>query len=114
MSGPHPIDPQRSPWRRKGSLQVEGVVLAVYVRRVDDGVLAAMVGEEPNGWHASVSFRDPDGALSRYPTWDELAHARYELLPGHLDFVMHLPPVDEYVAVHPTTFHLHEHPEREA
>jgi hypothetical protein len=26
--------------------------------------------------------------------------------------VMHLPPEAEYVAVHDTTFHLHEHPER--
>jgi hypothetical protein len=38
--------------------------------------------------------------------------ARDEFLPAAAAFVMHLPTLDEYVAVHDTTFHLHEHPER--
>lgn len=89
------------------------VVTAHYFdRRVNDGTLWAIVSEEPQGWHMSVSFRNQRGEFSRYPTWDEIAHARYELLPPDLDFVMHLPPMEEYVNLHATTFHLHEHPER--
>lgn len=54
------------------------------------------------GWHMSISRSD------RYPSWDEIAHARYELLPDDILMVMHLPPPDEYVALHKFTFHLHE------
>jgi hypothetical protein len=50
--------------------------------------------------------------LTRYPRWDEIAHARDELLPADIDFVMWLPRAGDYVALHDTTFHLHEHPER--
>lgn len=75
-------------------------------------MLRALVAEEPAGWHLSISFADDCRRPTRYPTWDEIAHARYELLPDDIDVVMHLPPPGEYVALHPTTFHLHEHPER--
>jgi hypothetical protein len=85
----------------------------VWRRKVHDGVLVAIVADEPLGWHLSISHRDHHDELRRYPSWDEIAHARYELLPNDVDFVMHLPPPDEYVATHPTTFHLHEHPERQ-
>lgn len=89
------------------------VVVAHWFRRtVPDGTLMACVSEEPQGWHLSVSFSDHARNYTRYPSWDELAHARYELLPTDLDFVMHLPPPEEYVALHKTTFHLHEFPER--
>lgn len=88
-------------------------VLADYwSRRVGDGTLWAIVSNEPWGWHLSVSFRNPRNELTRYPTWDELTHARYELLPDDIDVVMHLPPPAEYVALHDTTFHLHEQPDR--
>lgn len=86
----------------------------VHQRNVHDGHLTAMVAIEPGiGWHLSISHRTNTNPPKpgRYPTWDEIAHARYELLPDDLDFVMHLPPMDEYVAVHDTTFHLHQHPE---
>jgi hypothetical protein len=84
----------------------------VHIRRVGDGLLRALVAEEPLGWHLSISFVDPKGRPSRYPHWDEITHARSQLLPGDVGFVMHLPPDGEYIAVHDTTFHLHEHPER--
>ena len=78
-------------------------------RRVHDGELHAVVAFEPLGWHLSISHEARSTrALQRYPTWDEIAHARYELLPLDLDFVMHLPPPDDFIAVHDTTFHLHE------
>jgi hypothetical protein len=79
---------------------------------VGDGSLRALVAQEPAGWHLSISFVDDRGRPSRYPRWDEITHARAELLPAELGFVMHLPPDDDYVALHDTTFHLHEHPER--
>lgn len=53
-------------------------------------------------WHISVSRKDRD------PSWDEIATARYRLLPDVEEMGMYLPPLDEYVNVHPFTFHLHE------
>lgn len=104
-----PLKRQRSPW-----VEVEAVIPwgKQYERRTNDGLLVALVADEPTiGWHLSISFRNHRGDLSRYPTWDEIAHARLELLPKNVGFVMHLPPVEEYVALHDTTFHLHQHPE---
>jgi len=43
----------------------------------------------------------------RYPTWDEIATARYALLPRMRDCVMVLPPDDEYANLHPNCFHVH-------
>ena len=34
---------------------------------------------------------------TRYPTWDEVRHVRYRLLPASKTFAMLLPPPDEYV-----------------
>lgn len=113
MAGPDPLTTQLTPWRHVGHMPTApGWKADGYRRSVKDGSLRALVGEEPMGWHLSISFTDDCNRPTRYPTWDEIAHARYELLPGDVDFVMHLPPAGEYVALHPTTFHLHEHPER--
>lgn len=109
MTGPQRI---HSPWVSGSALRIGPVVGHVWRRDVLDGTLVAIVAEEPEGWHLSISFRDHRHRLSRYPTWDEIRDARYDLLPADLDFVMHLPPPDEYVNVHATTFHLHEHPPR--
>ncbi len=54
------------------------------------------------GWHLSISHP------KRYPTWDELAEARYQLLPDDVTMVVVLPPSDQYVNAHPNCFHLHE------
>jgi hypothetical protein len=54
------------------------------------------------GWHMSISHP------RRYPTWDEIAKARYKLIPDETQIVMHLPPRDEYVAIHNYCFQLHE------
>lgn len=113
MSAPtKPLNRQRSPWEPMAphpitaSLAVDGSTF--HRRNVTDGVLVAVVSPEPQGLHMSISFRNHRGELTRYPSWDEIAHARYELLPEHLTFAMVLPPPSEYVAVHDTTFHLHE------
>lgn len=105
-----PITKQRSSWRVVPGLYGLGQVLR---RNVSDGQLTAIVAEEPLGWHLSISFDRPGGSL-RYPTWDEIMHARSQLLPADVAFVMHLPVESEFVAVHDTCFHLHEHPERAA
>lgn len=79
-------------------------------RRVGDGQLSVIVAVEPKiGWHLSISHRGHNDRPGRYPRWDEIVAARERFLPHHIGFVMHLPPLDQYVAVHDTTFHLHEH-----
>ena len=120
--GPKPMTRQRSKWEPHEAASARAILasagaldVTIWQRNVHDGRLVAVVaGDEPTGWHMSISHnkRVKGGALEpgRYPTWDEIADARYELLPTELDFVMHLPPPDEYVAVHDTTFHLHQHP----
>lgn len=110
-----PITKQQSPWEPVPAIELRAelaVLGAWFTRRVHDGTLRACVAEEPTGWHLSVSFVNHRRVASRYPSWDELADARDQLLPADVGFVMHLPRTSEYVAVHPTTFHLHEHPER--
>jgi hypothetical protein len=114
---------QRSAWEPFDDSVVDALIVAqgaknvaMHRRNVSDGVLVALVSEDPTGWHLSVAHnrRTKGGVFEpgRYPNWDELADARYALLPDELDFVMHLPPSGEYVALHDTTFHLHEHPAR--
>ena len=44
---------------------------------------------------------------TRDPTWEEIAAARYALLPKLKDCVMLLPPDDDYVNVHEHCFHVH-------
>jgi hypothetical protein len=113
-----PISKQRSAWTEFDASAEAKRVLPLgfsptfWRRNVRDGVLTSIVCEEPEGWHLSISHVGANGSLIRYPSWDEIAHARYELLSNDLDFVMHLPPPEDYVAVHKTTFHLHEHPGR--
>jgi hypothetical protein len=113
-----PITRQRSPWTKRDGMAAPvlpygATEITAWERRVTDGWLTAIVALEPAGWHASVSWAPTGRRQSlRYPTWDELADARDQLLPADLGFVMHLPPAGEYVALHDTCFHLHEHPER--
>jgi len=54
------------------------------------------------GWHISVAHP------FRYPSWDEIAAARYALVPDDACMAMMLPPEAEYVNLHPNCFHLHE------
>jgi hypothetical protein len=104
--GRDPATKQRSPWVRHEPMRIDDEMVAVFRRRVHDGMLNALVSEEPKGWHLSVSHSLPNGDPGRYPSWDELAHARDELLPPDLNFAMMFPPKEWYVALHPTTFHL--------
>ena len=103
-----PLTRQRSKWVHLGPMVLDGIEEQTWYRNVGDGRLAVIVGVEPEGWHLSISFADHRGRNSRYPSWDEIADARYTLVPDDVTMVMFLPPPEEYVAIHKTTFHLHE------
>lgn len=69
------------------------------------GKIMILVGWHPvMGWHMSISHPE------RYPTWDEVANARYKLLPDNMEFGMMLPPPGAYINIHNFCFHLHEMP----
>lgn len=108
--GAKPITRQRSTWQPMPSDEAMPW-LRWYHRRLGGGTLVAAVAT-PDGpeaeWHLSISFRDHRGKLTRYPTWDEIVHARELLLPDDLAFKIVLPRRLEYVALHDTTFHLYE------
>ena len=53
-------------------------------------------------YHLSISCE------KRYPLWEEIKDARYALLPVGLWFAHMLPPMTEYINVHPNCFHLWE------
>lgn len=52
--------------------------------------------------HLSISH------ARRYPTWNEIRDARYDLLPDVPCMAMILPPREDYVNLHPNCFHLWE------
>jgi hypothetical protein len=85
--------PNRDQLRAMGARMIHGY---------RNGDLAVIVADEPTGWHLSISHPD------RYPTWDEIADARYDLLNDHLTMALLLPPRRQYVNLQPNTFHLHE------
>jgi hypothetical protein len=64
--------------------------------------LRVFVALEGGRLHLSISARS-----GRYPTWDEIADARYDLLPDDRTFAMFLPPPAQYVNVS-NVFHLWE------
>lgn len=59
-------------------------------------------------WHLSIAH------AHRYPTWDEIADVRYELVPGDVTMAMLLPPPDSYVNAHEHCFHLWQIDDRRA
>lgn len=92
--------------------------LRIYQLNVADGHLMVLVGAETAGrdeprWHLSISHRTNERPPKpgRYPTWDEIKDARYRFMPGDITVAQILPPEDEFVNAHATTFHLWEIPE---
>ena len=118
-----PITKQRSEWRDITDLSAATIWAAeaggsvdvrVFVRLVGDGYLHAIRSTDAGKLHLSVSWapqseRQARRGSLRYPRWDEIADARDVLLPDDREFIMVLPRSSEYVALHATTFHLHEH-----
>ncbi len=69
------------------------------------GKLRVLVShDEAFGWHLSISHP------SRYPMWDEIREARYDLVPDEAYMAIIMPPKSEYVNVCKTCFHLFEVP----
>ena len=63
---------------------------------------AIVAWEVGHGWHLSISHP------TRYPVWDEIRDARYDLVPDGCTMGMLLPPKAQYVSLHPNCFHLHQ------
>lgn len=66
------------------------------------GLLRVICNIEDDCWHISISHP------SRYPTWDEIKDIRYQLAPNDIYMAILLPPVEQYVNIHPNCFHLWE------
>ncbi len=66
------------------------------------GDCRAIVSIDNGYWHLSISH------ASRYPTFDEIRDARYELLPNDITVAMLYPPKEEYINLHNNCFHLWE------
>lgn len=101
----------RNGWRRvQLTASVQGMLPDVWCYQKetnDEGHLSVLVGPEPDGFHMSISHRLNNSLEpGRYPTWDEIVEARYEFCPKNITMAMMLPPKEEYVNVHETTFHL--------
>lgn len=104
---PPPADPDR--WTllpKSPTFPLPAFTEAYYRILRDRSSLRVYVSREPyaDGWRWHLSISHPD----RYPTWDEIAGARYDLLPDGCTLAMLLPPRAQYVNAHPNVFHLHE------
>lgn len=68
------------------------------------GEVAVCVSREEGNWHISISHP------RRYPTWDEIYQAWYDLVPDaeYRTGAIILPKKAEYVNIHPNCFHVHE------
>lgn len=80
-----------------------------------DGFLRALVSQDDTSagklWHLSVSHSSFERKPDRCPTWDELKHAKFSLVPVDVPMVLIFPRKncpEPYVNVHSTTLHLWE------
>lgn len=93
--------------------QLRAVVLGsqAWQKDLPDGHLTVFVSTDDGARHLSISHRrdSRSGPVpGRNPRWEEIKDARYRFCPEVRYMVMVLPPLDEYVNVHETTFHLWE------
>jgi hypothetical protein len=87
--------------RMVASLRTRGVV-NWKLQTFTLGECAILLTKEYGLLHMSISHP------SRYPNWNEIAYARYKLIPADRDAVMVLPPEDEYINHHENCFQVHE------
>lgn len=68
------------------------------------GDVKAIVTKDEGLWHISVSL------AYRYPTWEEVKSAWYDLVPGaeNIAGAIILPRKRDYVNLHPNCFHVFE------
>lgn len=76
-----------------------------YLRCYLLGQCSVIVTKEFGDWHLSIAHP------ARYPTWDELAQARYRAVPKGVWMAMMLPPPEHYVNIHRNCFQLVQIPE---
>lgn len=109
-----PLTTSRSEWHPVDVDVPPPFLRSAWERRVGDGTLRVLISDEPEGLHLSISHRSASTRrpAPRYPRWDEIAEARETFLPDEASFIMRLPPMADYVALHATTFHLHEEVQR--
>ena len=101
------------PWReilpeRLGGKTLENLLNAKnsYLRVYTLGECSVIVTREYDRWHMSIAHP------RRYPTWDEVATARYRAIPANTWMAMMLPPPAHFVNVHENCFQLVETAER--
>lgn len=68
------------------------------------GEVSALIALELGYWHMSISHP------RRYPTWDEIYTAWYDLCPdaSEIEGAIILPRKVDYVNIHPNCFHVHQ------
>ena len=92
-------------WREMEPVKIK-VAEVEFAKAFVKGPCRVLISQEDHlgklRWHLSISCRD------RYPGWEEIKDARYSLLPSGLTFAQILPPLDQYINIHPNCFHLWE------
>lgn len=73
-------------------------------RTYRSGALLAIVSQDGPDKRRHLSISHPE----RYPTYDEIKNARYDLVPDDVTMAMLLPPRAEFVNLHNNCFHLYE------
>jgi hypothetical protein len=64
------------------------------------GECSVIVTKEYGQWHLSIAHR------ARRPSWDEVAEARYRILPDGVTMAMLLPPMRDYLNIHENCYQL--------
>lgn len=92
---PIPLPPPLEVARQNGLMELDTKAYTL-------GACTILCSHSHLGWHMSIAHPQ------RYPTWDEVAKARYELIPDEATMAMMLPPKAEYINIHSFCFQLHE------
>ncbi len=86
---------QLTQWAEQGKIELG-------TRAYRMGECSIIVSHSSAGWHISIAHP------ARYPSWDEIAHARYRLVPNDVCMALLLPPQEEYVNLHSNCFQMWE------
>jgi hypothetical protein len=93
-------------WAELGEVPLHLTDETIKAKAFSKGPCQVLITQELHGkkmrWHMSISCHN------RNPLWDEIKDARYALLPSGLWFAHMLPPLNEYINIHPHCFHLWE------
>ncbi len=78
-----------------------------YVRSYTMGQCSILVTRENGFWHLSIAHP------TRYPTWLEISHVWYKVIPGAegIQGALILPKLSEYVNLHSYCMQVHQLPE---